>query len=62
MPPFGLLQTHFGAPFSITEFGTTVASLGTLLKLADPLVILKFKEGIADEMVRIKILPRRCAH
>ena len=45
---------------SIDEFGTTVASLGTLLKLADPLIILTFKEGISDEMVRIKILPCKC--
>jgi len=45
---------------SIDEFGTKVANLGTLLKLADPLVILKLKEGIADEMVRIKILRCRC--
>ena len=45
---------------SLDEFGTIVASLGGLLKLIDPLIILKFKEGIADDQVRLKMLPHKC--
>ena len=45
---------------SIDEFGTTVSSLGALLKLTEPLIILKFKEGLSDDQVKNKLLPQKC--